>query len=278
MESKEQSPVVLITGCSQGGIGHALARAFADSNCKVVATSRSLSSMSDLQQDPRFYLQELDVLSEQSVQHVMSNVIHEFGRVDVLVNNAGIQCIGPLAEVPLPALENSFNTNVFGSIRVVQAVVPHMASKKKGRIVNIGSVSALVPGPWSGVYSATKAALHALTDTLRLELSHFGIDVINVVPGAVRSNIGNSAVAGYNRMPEWNLYKPFEEAIRERAYFSQRSRTTPTDVFAKDTVKVILKKSPPAWFSSGHYSTIMGIMYYLPIFVKDFIIRKAMRG
>ncbi|MBA0805027.1 hypothetical protein Gohar_004572, partial [Gossypium harknessii] len=252
MESQDQSPVLLITGCSQGGIGHALARAFANNNCKVVATSRSLSSMSDLQRDPRFYLQELDVLSEQSVQHVMSNVINKFGRVDVLVNNAGIQCVGPLAEVPLPSMESAFNTNVFGAMRLVQAVVPHMASKKKGKIVNVGSVSALAPGPWSGVYFASKAALHALTDTLRfmsdeesaglnplymslwartrrLELSHFGIDVINVVPGAVRSNIGNSAIASYNRMPEWKLYKPFEEVIRARASFSQRSKSTPTD-------------------------------------------------
>ncbi|XP_022739763.1 uncharacterized protein LOC111291901 [Durio zibethinus] len=278
MESQDHNPVVLITGCSKGGIGHALARAFADNNCKVVATSRSLSSMSDLQQDPRFFLQELDVLSEQSVQHVMSNVLDKFGRVDVLVNNAGIQCVGPLAEIPLPAMENTFNTNVFGSMRLVQAVVPHMASKKKGKIVNVGSVTVMAPGPWSGVYTASKAALHALTDTLRLELSHFGIDVINVVPGAVMSNIGNSAIASYNRMPEWKLYKPFEEAIRERAYFSQTSKSTPTDVFAKNTVNVVLKKNPPAWFSSGHYSTIMGIMYHLPIFVKDFLVRKAMKG
>ncbi|XVF15121.1 hypothetical protein REPUB_Repub09cG0122000 [Reevesia pubescens] len=278
METQDQNPVVLITGCSQGGIGHALARAFADNNCKVVATSRSLSSMSDLQQDPRFYLQELDVLSEQSVKRVMSNVLDKFGRVDILINNAGIQCVGPLAEIPLPAMENAFNTNVFGSMRLVQAVVPHMASKEKGKIVNVGSVTVMAPGPWSGVYTASKAALHALTDTLRLELSHFGIDVVNVVPGAVRSNIGNSAIASYNRMPEWKLYKPFEAAIRARADFSQRSRSTPTDVFAKDTVKVVLKKNPPAWFSSGHYSTFMGIMYHFPIFVKDFIIRKVMKG
>ncbi|KAK6258941.1 Short-chain dehydrogenase/reductase SDR - like 8 [Theobroma cacao] len=278
MESQDQNPVVLITGCSQGGIGHALARAFADNNCKVVATARSLSSMSDLQQDPRFYLQELDVLSEQSVQRVMSNVLDKFGRVDVLVNNAGIQCIGPLAEIPLVAMENTFNTNVFGSMRLVQAVVPHMASRKKGKIVNVGSVAAMAPGPWSGVYTASKAALHALTDTLRLELKHFDIDVINVVPGAVRSNIGDSAVAGFKRMPEWKLYKQFEAAIRERAYFSQRSRSTPTDVFAKDTVNAVLKKNPPAWFSTGHYSTVMAIMYHLPTSIKDFIIRKAMKG
>ncbi|GLT68870.1 hypothetical protein SLA2020_410650 [Shorea laevis] len=251
MESNTHKPVVLITGCSQGGIGHALARAFAANNCRVVATSRSLSSMVDLQQDPRFFLQELDVLSDQSVQDVMSNVLEKFGQIDVLVNNAGVQCIGPLAEIPLSAMQQTYNTNVFGSMRMVQAVVPHMASRKKGKIVNIGSVTVMAPGPWSGVYTSSKAALHALTDTLRLELRHFGIDVINVVPGAIRSNIANSAIATYNRMPEWKLFKPFE---------------------------AVLKRNPPAWYSSGAYSTIMAVMYHLPLFVKDFIVRLAMRG
>ncbi|PSS21523.1 NADPH-dependent 1-acyldihydroxyacetone phosphate reductase [Actinidia chinensis var. chinensis] len=276
MESYDK-PVVLITGCSTGGIGHALARAFAEEKCLVVATSRSLSSTADLEHDASFFRQELDVLSDDSVHNVLSNVLEKFGRIDIVVNNAGVQCVGPLAEIPLSEIENTFNTNVYGSMRLVQAVVPHMASRRKGKIVNIGSVAALAPGPWAGAYTASKAALHALTDTLRLELRPFGINVINVVPGAVKSNIGNSAISSHNRLTEWKLYKQFEEAIRARAYFSQRSKSTPSEEFAKRTVKVLLKENPPSWFSYGEYSTIMGIMHHLPIFVKDLVLRKAMK-
>ncbi|CAI0428549.1 unnamed protein product [Linum tenue] len=273
--------VVLITGCSQRGIGHALAKEFAAKNCLVVATSRSLSSMQDLEQDERFYLQELDVSSDESVQRVVTNVIEKYGRVDVLVNNAGVQCVGPLAEVPLSGIQNTFNTNVYGlkhlrivgPMRMIQALVPHMASRRKGKIVNIGSVIVLAPLPWAGTYSGTKSAMHALTDTLRLELKPLGIDVINVVPGAVQSNIMPSAEAIYSS--EWKLYKPFEPAITR--FVSQGRAGTPTEKFAKHTVAAILRKHPPAWFSSGKFSTIMAIVYYLPLRVKDLLVQSFMK-
>ncbi|KAM2068651.1 hypothetical protein PS2_000265 [Malus domestica] len=269
--------VVLLTGCSEGGIGHALARAFAAEGCVVVATSRSVRSMGDLEGDSRFYLQELDVVSEESVERVVSNVLEKYGRIDVVVNNAGVQCVGPLAEVPLSALQHTFNTNVFGSMRLIQAVIPHMASRRKGKIVNVGSVTVAAPTPWAGAYTASKAALHALSDSLRLELRPFGISVITVVPGGIRSNIGRAALASYNQMPEWKLYKPFEAAIRARATSSQGPRSTPSDEFAKKTVAAILQKNPPAWFSYGHLATIFAILYHLPLFVKDFVWRKAMK-
>ncbi|KAL2246574.1 uncharacterized protein LOC105176490 [Sesamum indicum] len=269
-----EKQVVVVTGCSAGGIGHALAREFAARGCLVVATARSLASLSDFQEDPRFFLQDLDVSSDESVRHALSTVLERFGRIDIVVNNAGVQCVGPLAEVPLSAVEQTFNTNVYGTLRLIQAVVPHMASRKKGKIVNVGSVTALAPVPWSGAYTASKAAIHAVSDTLRLELRPFGIDVINLVPGAIKSNIGNSALAIYNRMPEWKLYKPFEEAIRARATLSQGPKSTPSEEFAKKTVDEVLKEKPHAWLCLGHQSTVMAILYHMPLFIRDFLMRR----
>ncbi|KAL8143194.1 hypothetical protein V2J09_016226 [Rumex salicifolius] len=276
MEANDKQ-VVLITGCSTGGIGHSLARAFAAQDCLVVATSRSLSSMADLDGDSRFFLQELDVSSDESVALALSAVLENFGRIDILVNNAGVQCVGPLAEIPLSSVHHTFNTNVYGTLRLIQAVVPHMISRRKGKIVNVGSISALSPAPWAGPYVASKAAIHALTDTLRFELGPFGIHVINVVPGAITSNLANSALDKYRRLPEWKLYNKYDASIQLRANMSQGPKATPADEFAKRTTAEILKNNPPAWFSYGHMSTIMAILHYLPMFIQDFIIHRVFR-
>ncbi|XP_071724746.1 short-chain dehydrogenase RED1-like [Rutidosis leptorrhynchoides] len=273
-----EKPVVIITGCSVGGIGHELARAFANKGCSVAATARSMKAMADFEHDPRFFLQELDVISDKSVESVVSNVVEKFGRIDILVNNAGVQCVGPLAEIPLSQVQNTFNTNVFGPMRMIQAVVPHMAERRSGKVVNIGSIGALAPGPWGGTYNASKAAVHSLTDSLRFELNLLGIQVTNVVPGVIRSNIGPSAANNYKTMPDWKLYKDFKDLIQKRVEFIATTKATPADVFAQDTVAVVLKEKSPAWYSSGNYSTIMAIMYHLPIFVKDFLIGRAMHA
>lgn len=111
-----EEPVVLITGCSEGGIGYALARAFAAAGCAVVATARSRGSMRSLEGDSRFLLLELDVLSDESVRGAVDAALDRFGRVDVLVNNAGVHLVAPLAEVPMASFDHVFKTNVYGKV------------------------------------------------------------------------------------------------------------------------------------------------------------------
>lgn len=270
----ERQDVVVITGCTIGGIGHALALAFAQRNCRVVATARSLASMGGLDKHPGLHLLEVDVRSDQSVADAVRAVVDKYGRIDILVNNAGVHCVGPLAELPMALLQSTFETNVYGLMRVIKEVAPHMISRAKGKIVNIGSVTALAPGPWAGAYAASKAAVHSLSDTLRVELKPFGIDVITVAPGAIKSNIGTNCSIMYKNNPEWRFYKPFARAIYERIEFSQQPGNTPTVVFAEKTVDAILKRKPPAWFSYGRYSTLSAILYYLPVWLKDLIMRK----
>ncbi|KAL5075740.1 hypothetical protein RYX36_014724, partial [Vicia faba] len=118
-----------------------------------------------------FFLQEFDILFDESVNRVVNTVINKYGGIDILVNNAGVPCVGPIVDIPLSTIKNTFETNVFGSLRMVQAVVPHMAARKKGTIVNVGSIMGLAARPWMGVYVASKATLHALTDALRFSLS-----------------------------------------------------------------------------------------------------------
>ncbi|KAH0452694.1 hypothetical protein IEQ34_019993 [Dendrobium chrysotoxum] len=276
--AEPENLVVLITGCSEGGIGYALAREFASNGCLVTATARSLSSMRSLEGDQRFFLLELDVLSDECIRKAVEGALARFGRIDIVVNNAGIHNVAPLAEVPMSTVEHVMSTNLYGPLKLIKAVVPHMISRRKGKIVNVGSVAALAPGPWAGAYTSSKAALHALTDTLRLELRPFGIRVITVVPGAIRSNIGNSSLSYHDRMPEWKFYKPFEKAIKARADFSQTARSTPAKEFAKKAVADILKKNPPAWISYGHLSTVAAILYHLPLFIRDYLLRLAMKS
>jgi len=118
LEDRDRNqPVVLVTGCSEGGIGHAMARAFAAAGCAVVATARSRGSMRDLDGDPRFLLLELDVRSDESARAAVADALREHGRVDVLVNNAGIHLVAPLAEVPMESFHQVFDTNVYGRIK-----------------------------------------------------------------------------------------------------------------------------------------------------------------
>lgn len=177
---------VLISGCSSG-IGAATAAALASAGHTVYATARRTETLADLEALGCHPL-ALDVTSESSMIAAVSAVEAEHGRVGTLINNAGYGEYGPIEETDLGRVRTMFETNVFGLARLTQLVLPAMRRSRSGRIVNIGSMGGRITFPVGGFYHATKYAVEAISDALRVEVKPFGIDVILVEPGLIRTN------------------------------------------------------------------------------------------
>src|SRR5919205_735600 len=174
----EVSKAVLITGCSTG-IGRATAERLARNGHTVYATARRLESIADLE-EKGCKLLTLDVTDEQSMQTAVQQVEQAEGAVGALVNNAGYSQSGAIEDVPLDQVRKQFETNVFGLIRMCQLVLPGMRRQRSGRIVNVSSMGGRLVFPGGGAYHATKYAVEALSDALRMELREFGIHVVCV--------------------------------------------------------------------------------------------------
>ncbi len=175
--------VVLVTGASTG-IGRAIATRLVEDGFEVYGTSRKVETSGSAQP---FQLLELDVTSDDSVRACLDRVLAMAGRVDVLVNNAGYLVSGAVEEVTLTEAHAQLETNFFGAVRMIQALVPTLRAQGSGTIVNITSLAGLVPLPFWGFYNASKAALESLTETLREELRPFGIRVAAIEPGSIKT-------------------------------------------------------------------------------------------
>ncbi|KAG2622414.1 short-chain dehydrogenase ptmH-like [Panicum virgatum] len=263
----EQQPVVLITGCAKGGIGYEYCLAFSALGCRVVATDLP-DRVPDLADLAAADTLPLDVTSESSVEGAVRRVLAEHGRIDVLVNNAGVGCTGPLAELRLESVRRAMDVNFLGQVRTVRAVAPHMAARGSGRVVNVGSVVGRAATPWAAPYCASKAAVRAATDALRLELRPFGVHVVEVVPGAVRSGLGRANAAGLAQ-GEWRLYRGFAAAIEERARASQAGRATDAGVFARHVARRVMSARPPREIVYGHMTLLFAALAAAPGWARD---------
>lgn len=257
-----EAPSVLITGCSTG-IGRALSLELARRGCRVFGTARRPETLSALTELGGSAL-ALDVTDAASVAEAVEATVAQAGRIDMLINNAGINVFGPLAEVAAEEVERMFDTNVQGLIAVTQAVFPHMARVRKGRIVNIGSVVGLLPTPFTGPYCATKAAVHMLSEVLRIEAAPFGIDVVVVQPGGVRSSIadnGATDLARYDR--EESLYHWVRDGIAKRARASQTNPVSAED-FAREVAPKLLARRAPDVIRGGRGARVYPALSKLP--------------
>ncbi|KAF7436574.1 hypothetical protein PC9H_003407 [Pleurotus ostreatus] len=254
--------VVLVTGCSTGGIGYALCEEFAARGCKVYATSRDVEKIAAFK-DETIGRMALDVTSDDDIQRVVQHIHLAEGKLDVVVNNAGGICVGALLDIPLEKVRQTFETNVFAALRVAKAVMPAMAERKSGTIVNIGSIVGEIPTPWNGIYSASKSALHTLTEVLSMEAKPFNVNVMLVSPGAVKSNIANNSAASF-QMPEDSLYKDFIKNIYYRMNVSQAGNSMPTEKFVAKVVSNALQPKPPGYVTLGGNASTFSFFKWLP--------------
>ncbi|KAJ7446425.1 oxidoreductase [Mycena galericulata] len=255
--------VVLVTGCSSGGIGYALCQRFAAEGCRVYATARRREAMAGLDAHPLISLDTLDVTSDEDVRRVVERIVAEAGYIDIVVNNAGVLGIGPLIEQPLDNVQATFDTNTYGALRVAQAAFPHMADRRSGLVVNIGSVVAETAVPWNGLYSATKAAMLAMSDILAMELKPFNVRVMYVAPGSVRSNLSANQSATYS-LPPTSRYTAFLPNILQRLHASQGPAAMPAETFARDVVRRALRASPPGYVILGGHARAFKVFRWLP--------------
>lgn len=267
---------VLITGCSSG-IGRALTEAFLLRGYQVYATVRTAGSLQDL---PQAQLRELvmDVNDPDAIAGTIARIKADHGYLNVLVNNAGFAAMGPVLELDNQRLQQQFATNVLAPIALTQACLPLLrqaaSAGQPAQVVNIGSISGITTTPFSGAYCASKAALHSLSDALRMELAPFNIQVITVQPGAIESKFGDNSLASLsNLIADDSLYAPLRPFIQARAMASQQN-PTPAQEFA-DVLLQRLHNNPAAVLRIGNGSHSLPLLKaLLPTRLLDRILRQ----
>ncbi|WP_061240671.1 SDR family oxidoreductase [Ectopseudomonas composti] len=265
-------PSVLITGCSSG-IGRALADAFKAGGYAVWATARKDSDLAALEQAGLQAVQ-LDVNDGEALQQLATRLSEEIGGLDVLINNAGYGAMGPLLDGGVEAMRKQFETNVFSIVGVTRALFP-LLRRSRGLVVNIGSVSGVLVTPFAGAYCASKAAVHALSDALRMELAPFAIEVMEVQPGAIASSFASNASQQAEALiREDSPWWPLREGIRARANASQ-DNPTPASDFAAQLLAAVQRDKRPRLLRLGNGSRALPLLAaLLPKALLERILRK----
>lgn len=271
-----QVKTVLITGCSSG-IGAALAREFHKRGHRVYATARRVSALESLASLGVRTL-ALDVNDDAAIAAALATVREEAGSIDLLVNNAGFSKVGAVVDLTRDDLRGQYETNVIAPARVTALALPLLraavAAQGRAVVANVGSIVGLFTTPFASAYCSSKAAVHSLTDALRMELAPFGIDVVCLQPGGVRSSFGEHAEAAI-QLPADSPYRPAEAGIRARAQAGQQG-ATPAAEFVVPVVDALLREKPPRVVRGGKGSLrLLLLKQLLPGAVFDAKLAKA---
>lgn len=224
------SKVILITGASSG-LGQALAKQLSQKGYIVYGTSRKKTDT-----PANYQMLPMDVTQAQSVQAGIAQIIAEQGRLDILINNAGIGIAGPFEQLESASMEQALQTNFFGVVHTCQAAIPVMRRQNGGKIINISSIGALFGLPYRGVYCASKAAVDVLTESLRMELKAFNIQLCSIHAGDIQTNINANRIKNYD--PKDLAYKASFEKVYA-AIDADVDKGTPAEVVAAYVIRVL---------------------------------------
>lgn len=236
---------ILITGASSG-IGKSIALYLHQKNYKVYGTSRNPENYPNFP----FSLLQMDVRNHESIQKCIDFVLEKEGKIDILINNAGVGITGALEEIPQNEIENQFQTNLFGPIAVIKAILPSMRNQKNGLVINITSIAGYMGLPFRSLYSASKGALHLITEGLRMELKPFDIEVVNVAPGDFDTDIASRRfhAPAQENSPYFTTYKKMLDKINCDVHQGKNP-----EILAKKIENIIVNKNSKINYKVGGF-------------------------
>jgi NAD(P)-dependent dehydrogenase (short-subunit alcohol dehydrogenase family) len=237
---KEQEKIAVVTG-SSSGIGFETSLLLAKNGFRTFATVRNLEKAKDIRNvsdkgELPIQVVELDVSSDKSVDEAMDRIYDESNKIDILVNNAGYSLIGALEDLTMDEIKAQFETNLFGTIRVMKSVLPIMRKQKGGTIVNVSSVAGRIAFPLFPAYSGTKFAVEGVSESIRYETESSGIKIILIEPGTIKSNLASNAIVGQKAKEPNSPYASLVEALEKNT-----SRIMDQGALPEEVAKVILK-------------------------------------
>jgi short-subunit dehydrogenase len=267
--------VALVTGASSG-IGLATAVGLHDAGFRVYGVARRTDRMQELR-DRGVQTLAMDVTDDESTSLGVKQVLAEAGRIDVLVNNAGYGSYGAVEDVPLDEARRQFEVNLFGAARLIQLVLPTMRARRSGTIINISSMGGKIHTPFGAWYHGTKFALEAVSDCLRLETKPFGIDVVVIEPGAIRTEWSGIAAEHLRETSGHGAYSRQAEAVATAfASEAMAKRSSPPEVIAKAVTKAATARRPRTRYAVGAGAKpLIALRRVLPDRTFDAVIRRG---
>jgi NAD(P)-dependent dehydrogenase (short-subunit alcohol dehydrogenase family) len=256
-QSQDQAKVAVVTG-SSSGIGFETSLLLARNDYYTYATMRNLSKSYKIKDIAKQYnlsleVLQLDVNDEKSVKNAFAKIIEDKQRVDVLVNNAGYDVMGPVEEISLDDFKSQFETNFFGLIRVTKEVIPLMRKQRMGIIVNLSSIGGRIGFPLNSAYQSSKFALEGLSESMRYELEEFGVNIILVEPGVIKTNFFENIKVNENSIKETSPYAPLMQKGYEgwKPMLESNSSSSPLDV-AQVILKAVISNNPEIRYLVGN--------------------------